>query len=238
MIKLVQKARGTRYAAKRIIIDLVFQRQMGVWYILLLRLVSTRDNLLCKYLSDLFRSTSTLILWLVSKVISGDTHPPTYACLAHWRFLYFHGQRHARLVRDETVYDEPVHERTMLITLASPLLFFVPGGYLRDLEGLWTDEVLIETVWETFVTKLLGEWQDVVLWVGQTRFFRFSFDSRDSSVGRDACRQRGLPRHSRRRNYKPQRGRYNEPSPTHYFNISCPDRQFFVDTSQHRKRCD
>ncbi|KAH9973819.1 hypothetical protein BGW80DRAFT_1306591 [Lactifluus volemus] len=83
---------------------------------------------------------------------------------AHWRFLYFHGQRHARLVRDETVYDEPVHERTVLITLASPLLFFVPGGYLRDLERLWTDEVLIETVWETFVTKLLREWQDVVLW--------------------------------------------------------------------------
>ncbi|KAI0250653.1 hypothetical protein BJV78DRAFT_1393295 [Lactifluus subvellereus] len=83
---------------------------------------------------------------------------------AHWRFLYFHGQRHARLVRDQTVYNKPKRERTLLITLLSPLLFFAPEVHLRDVERLWTNDVIIETVWKSFMTKLLGEWEDVILW--------------------------------------------------------------------------
>ncbi|KAH9973818.1 hypothetical protein BGW80DRAFT_1306583 [Lactifluus volemus] len=83
---------------------------------------------------------------------------------AHWRFLYFHGQKHARLERDKTVYDEPLRERTLLITLVSPLLFLAPEVHLRDLGKLWMDEIIIETVWRAFMAKLLEEWQDVVLW--------------------------------------------------------------------------
>jgi hypothetical protein len=70
------------------------------------------------------------------------------------------------------VYDKPVHERTVLITLVSPLLFFVPEIYLRDLERLWTDQVLIEAVWKAFMAKLLEEWQDVVLWVSLDSFLQ------------------------------------------------------------------
>jgi len=83
---------------------------------------------------------------------------------AHWRFLYFHGQKHARLVRDQTVYDKPKRERSILITLLSPLLFLAPEVHLREMERLWTDEVIIETVWKTFMSKLLGEWEGVILW--------------------------------------------------------------------------
>jgi hypothetical protein len=86
-------------------------------------------------------------------------------CTAHWRFLYFHGQKHARLVRDQTVYDKPKRERSILITLLSPLLFLAPEVHLREMERLWTDEVIIETVWKSFMTKLIGEWEDIILWV-------------------------------------------------------------------------
>jgi hypothetical protein len=71
------------------------------------------------------------------------------------------------------VYDNPIRERTLLITLVSPLLFLAPEVHLRDVERLWMDEVIIETVWKAFIAKLLEEWQDVVLWVILTRFFRF-----------------------------------------------------------------
>ncbi|KAH9973803.1 hypothetical protein BGW80DRAFT_224457 [Lactifluus volemus] len=83
---------------------------------------------------------------------------------AHWRFLYFHGQKHARLVKGESVYAEPKYERTMLITLVSPMLFFAPEIHLRDVERLWTDEIVIETVWRSFMAKLLKEWKDIILW--------------------------------------------------------------------------
>jgi hypothetical protein len=33
------------------------------------------------------------------------------------------------------------------------------------MEKLWTDEVIIETVWNKFMTKLLAEWEGVILWV-------------------------------------------------------------------------
>lgn len=89
----------------------------------------------------------------------------SYTCLAHWRFLYFHGQRHARLAQDQTVYDKPERGRSALITLLSPLLFLGPEGHLRDMERLWTDEVIIENVWKTFMAKLLGEWEGVILCV-------------------------------------------------------------------------
>jgi hypothetical protein len=85
--------------------------------------------------------------------------------LAHWRFLHFHGQRHARLERDKTVYDEPRRERSILISLLSPLLFLAPEVHLREMEKLWTDGVIIKTVWKHFMTKLSEEWKDLILWV-------------------------------------------------------------------------
>ena len=102
------------------------------------------------------------------------------ASLAHWRFLCFHGQRHARLVGNQTVYDKPKHERTLLVTLLSPLLFFAPEVHLRDVERLWTDDVIIETIWKSFMTKLLGEWEDVILWVMLIHLDQISLTSHDS----------------------------------------------------------
>jgi hypothetical protein len=86
-------------------------------------------------------------------------------CLAHWRFLYFHGQKHARLIREKTVYDKPIRERSLLITILSPLLFLAPEVHLREMERLWTDEVIIETAWKNVMDKLLREWTDIILWV-------------------------------------------------------------------------
>jgi hypothetical protein len=86
-------------------------------------------------------------------------------CSAHWRFLYFHGQKHARLIRDQSVYDKPKRERSLLITVLSPLLFLAPEVHLREMEKLWTDEVIVEMVWKSVMTKLVDEWDDLILWV-------------------------------------------------------------------------
>jgi hypothetical protein len=84
---------------------------------------------------------------------------------AHWRFLNFHGQRHARLVRDKIAYDKPSCKRSILISLLSPLLFLAPEVHLREMEKLWTDDIDIESVWKRFMSNLLGEWNDLILWV-------------------------------------------------------------------------
>jgi len=85
---------------------------------------------------------------------------------AHWRFLYFHGQRHARLLKNQTVYDDPKFsgESSRLIRFLSPLLFFAPEVHLQEMKELWTDEIIIEITWKKFMTKLQDEWIGFVLW--------------------------------------------------------------------------
>jgi hypothetical protein len=86
-------------------------------------------------------------------------------CSAKWRFICSHGQRHAWLDRDQTVYDRPKHERSLLITVLSPLLFLAPEGHLQTMERLWRDGVIIESEWKSFIGQMLAEWEGVVLWV-------------------------------------------------------------------------
>jgi hypothetical protein len=62
------------------------------------------------------------------------------------------------------VYDKPKHERSLLITVLSPLLFLAPEVHLQEMEKLWTDEVIIETAWKNVMTKLVQEWEGVILW--------------------------------------------------------------------------
>jgi len=87
---------------------------------------------------------------------------------AHWRFVYFHGQQHARLLKNQTVYDEPMlsSERSRFIWFLSPLLFFAPEVHLREMKELWADEIVNEIAWKKFMTKLHDEWSGFVLWVG------------------------------------------------------------------------
>jgi hypothetical protein len=79
--------------------------------------------------------------------------------------MYFHGQRHARLSNDQTVYSKPIRERSTLISLLSPLLFLAPEVHLGEIEKLWTDEVIIETAWKSFMKKLLDEWNSFIFLV-------------------------------------------------------------------------
>ena len=72
---------------------------------------------------------------------------------------------HARVNQDQSVYDKPIRERSLLITLLSPLLFVAPDAYLREMEKLWTDGTIREPDWKGFISKLLAQWESVILWV-------------------------------------------------------------------------
>jgi hypothetical protein len=53
------------------------------------------------------------------------------------------------------------------------VLFLAPEVHLKEVEKLWTDEIIIETVWKSFMSKLLGEWEELILWVCiQTRILQ------------------------------------------------------------------
>jgi hypothetical protein len=69
-------------------------------------------------------------------------------------------------MRYKIAYDKRSHKRSILISLLSPLLFLAPEVHLRELEKLWTSgNFITEPVWKTFMSKLLGGWNDLILWV-------------------------------------------------------------------------
>ncbi len=123
--------------------------------------------------------------------------------LAHWRFLFFHGQYSARLERHKTVYTKSDRERTWLITLlsASPLLFLAPEVHLRDLEISWVDELIFD--WKGIMSKLLEEWGELILWVCHppTHKLRSHASIVGIPVDRDAYSERGIPRHTWRHHF-------------------------------------
>ena len=53
----------------------------------------------------------------------------------------------------------------MLIRILSPILLFFPGAYLRELEKVWTDKIIVEALWKEYMQKLVSEWTDFVLYV-------------------------------------------------------------------------
>src|SRR6266702_3671833 len=63
----------------------------------------------------------------------------------------------------KTVYTNRGRERTLLITLLSPVLFFAPEGYLKLLEIVWVDEIIVEETWRNVISILLKEWEQLII---------------------------------------------------------------------------
>ena len=71
------------------------------------------------------------------------------------------------------------------------------------MQRLWTDEVIIETVWKNFMTKLLAEWEGVILWVRiRSRNVIGSSVLRSCIVDSDVNGQRRLSCHPWRGHFK------------------------------------
>lgn len=84
---------------------------------------------------------------------------------AHQRFLHYHGQKAARLSRDQSVFDKGDEHRTLLITVLAPLLFNAPDVHLKALEKIWIDNIITIIPWSHFMSKLQTDWQEYVLFV-------------------------------------------------------------------------
>lgn len=82
---------------------------------------------------------------------------------AHQRFLHYHGQKAARLSRDQSVFSDAHEHRTPLISILAPILFNAPDVHLKSLENIWIDNIITLIPWSQFMSKLQTDWQEYVL---------------------------------------------------------------------------
>ncbi|KAF9568673.1 hypothetical protein CPC08DRAFT_746116 [Agrocybe pediades] len=81
----------------------------------------------------------------------------------HSRFLDWHGEAHARIERNFSVYGQAVNSRTWLVKSMSMVLFFAPEFHLRTLQNMWVDNIMHKSVWHESMKKMNDEWQEFVL---------------------------------------------------------------------------
>ncbi|KAG0702059.1 hypothetical protein DFH29DRAFT_528412 [Suillus ampliporus] len=78
----------------------------------------------------------------------------------HCQYLNYHGQRGARLSRDQTVHGDTYEQRSIMMKCLAPLLFNAPYEHVRSLHKLYVDSIVNHIDWRTFVQKLNAEMQD------------------------------------------------------------------------------
>ena len=83
--------------------------------------------------------------------------------LDHERFLNLHGQKLARLNRDQSIH--PERKRTYLMTVISPFLLYGPEVYLRKLREITVDCLVNNLVWKDLLKQLTADWKEFTLYV-------------------------------------------------------------------------
>ncbi|PCH35227.1 hypothetical protein WOLCODRAFT_166136 [Wolfiporia cocos MD-104 SS10] len=82
----------------------------------------------------------------------------------YWeRFIHFHGQPEARLDREQPIFDDTEHQRSWLLALVSPLLFYLPDQYMGELKKLWVEQTVNYRPWMAFVAGLRNDWESSIL---------------------------------------------------------------------------
>ncbi|KAJ7917476.1 hypothetical protein B0H13DRAFT_2269521, partial [Mycena leptocephala] len=82
---------------------------------------------------------------------------------AQERVNHFHGEYAARLDRRQSVYGWSP-KRQYWMAILSLLLFNAPSGHLRDLQGIFMDQIVSQLSWKRLMEKVLSEWQDMTLY--------------------------------------------------------------------------
>lgn len=75
-------------------------------------------------------------------------------------FLHYHGQRGARLNRNQSVHQEDIYRPpTYLFLMLSPLLFFLPDNHIRQMEEVFVDGIVNERPWNQLWDSLRNDWE-------------------------------------------------------------------------------
>lgn len=74
-------------------------------------------------------------------------------------FINFHGERGARIHRNDSVLKGKIRaKRSLGFLIITPFLFFVPSVYMKEIENVWIDNTADHISWRKFTTLLYRDW--------------------------------------------------------------------------------
>ncbi|KAG2119383.1 hypothetical protein DEU56DRAFT_124637 [Suillus clintonianus] len=74
-------------------------------------------------------------------------------------FMNYHGEDCVRLASEQTVHGWK-YQRSPLMVILAPLLFFDPMTHIQELHKIFVDDIISMTRWNLFCSKLNGQLQD------------------------------------------------------------------------------
>ncbi|KAK0496997.1 hypothetical protein EDD18DRAFT_1331688, partial [Armillaria luteobubalina] len=79
----------------------------------------------------------------------------------------YHGQRHARTYRDDSVYGYNFHKEkhTVLFRTMNLLLFYAPIKHYTELNKVWVDRVISKESWQRLIEQITDKWQQHIVLV-------------------------------------------------------------------------
>ncbi|KAG8220550.1 hypothetical protein J3R82DRAFT_3270 [Butyriboletus roseoflavus] len=106
---------------------------------------------LAPYLQSRVGVIDEYALWVIARVMG---------IFASMRFYNFYGQPGARLEADSSIYigGENGDGRSVLFAPLDMFLFYMPSAHIKELKGIWVDNLINYARWEVLSRKLSSEW--------------------------------------------------------------------------------
>ena len=80
-----------------------------------------------------------------------------------YKFLNYHGERGARIHRDDSVLKDTIRgRRSLLFRMITPFLFFMPSVYMKEIDSVWIDDTVDWISWRKFITLLVRDWNQSI----------------------------------------------------------------------------
>ena len=81
-----------------------------------------------------------------------------------YKFLNYHGERGARIHRDDSVLKDTIRgRRSLLFRMITPFLFFMPSVYMKEIDSVWIDDTVDWNAAKRLLRLFEESWQDSIV---------------------------------------------------------------------------
>ncbi|KAK0496966.1 hypothetical protein EDD18DRAFT_1253291 [Armillaria luteobubalina] len=124
--------------------------------------IMSKFTTVTRSIDELKTMSKTIIL--AEELDASEVAAAYMMALLRGQIFNYHGQRHARTSRVESIYgyDHNKDQRTIPFRTMNLFLFYAPIKHLTTLNNVWVDRVIVKGPWEHLIEEITNKWQQHV----------------------------------------------------------------------------